>query len=107
MFTRGGFAEDGGSLLEKSVSIGGAFAPNGIGAPGFGHLLGFGVNWGRPNDALFGSGLDDQYTMEVYFRLQVAKEFSITLDVKFLIDPELNPEENSIWVFGIRARLSF
>jgi len=107
MFTRGGFAEDGGSLLERSVSIGGAFAPNGIGAPGFGHLLGFGVNWGRPNDALFGSGLDDQYTMEVYYRLQVAKEFSITPDVQFLIDPALNPEENSIWVFGLRARLSF
>ena len=107
MFTRGGFAEDGGSLLERSVSIGGAFAPGGIGAPGFGHLLGFGVNWGRPNDALFGSGLDDQYTMEVYYRLQVAKEFSITPDVQFLIDPALHPEEDNVWVFGLRARLSF
>jgi porin len=106
MFARGGFAEDGGSLLERSVSIGGGFAPSGIGVPGFGHQLGFGVNWGRPNDALFGSGLDDQYTVEAYYRLQVAKEFSITPGVQLLIDPALNPEEDSIWVFGLRARFT-
>jgi porin len=107
MFARGGFAEDGGSLLERSVSIGGGFAPSGIGTPGFGHQLGFGANWGRPNDGLFGSSLDDQYTMEVYYRLQIAKEVSITPDIQFLINPALNPDKDDIWVFGLRARLSF
>jgi carbohydrate-selective porin OprB len=62
---------------------------------------------GRPNDALFGSGLDDQYTLEAYYRLQVAKEFSITPDIQFLINPALHPEEDYVWVFGLRARLSF
>ena len=107
LFARGGFAEDGGSLLERSVSIGGGFSPSGIGAPGFGHQLGFGVNWGRPNDALFGPDLDDQVTMEAYYRLQVAKEFSITPDIQFLINPALIPEKEYTWVFGLRARLSF
>jgi porin len=107
IFARGGFAENGGSLLDRSVSIGGGFAPSGIGTPGFGHQLGFGVNWGRPNDALFGSDLDDQYTLEAYYRLQVAKEFSITPDVQFLINPALHPEKDNVWVFGLRARLSF
>ncbi len=106
LFARGGFAEDGGSLLEKSVSLGGGYAPNGIGAPGAGHLLGFGANWGVPNEAVFGSGLDDQYAMEVYFRLQVTKELAITPDVQLLINPALNPEEDTIWVFGLRARLA-
>ena len=106
-FARGGFAEDGGSLLEKSISVGGGYAPNGIGAPGSGQLLGFGANWGQPNSALFGSGLDDQYAMEVYYRLQVTREFAITPDVQLLIDPALNPEEDTIWVFGLRARLGF
>jgi porin len=106
LFARGGFAEDGGSLLEKSVSVGGGWAPNGIGAPGSGHQLGFGANWGEPNDALFGSGLDDQYAFEVYYRLQVAKEFAITPDLQLLIDPALNPEEDTIWVYGLRARLA-
>jgi porin len=107
LFARGGFAEDGGSLLEKSVSVGGGYAPNGIGAPGSGHQLGFGANWGQPNDALFGSDLDDQYALEVYYRLQITKEFAITPDVQLLINPALNPEEDTIWVFGFRGRLGF
>ena len=45
--------------------------------------------------------------MEVYYRLQVAKEFSITPDIQFLINPALNPQEDNICVFGLRARLSF
>jgi porin len=105
-FARGGFAEDGGSLLEKSVSVGGGYAPNGIGLPGSGQLLGFGANWGQPNSSLFGTGLDDQYTMEMYYRLQVTREFAITPDVQLLIDPALNTEEDTIWVFGFRARLA-
>jgi porin len=104
MFTRGGFADDGGSLLEKSISIGGGYAPNGIGAPGAGPQLGFGVNWGQPNDALFGPD-DDQYAFEVYYRIQVTKELAITPDVQLLLDPAQNPEEDSIWVFGLRARI--
>ena len=106
LFTRGGFAEDGGSLLERSVSVGGGYAPAGIGVPGAGHQLGFGANWGEPNDALFGSGLDDQYAFEVYYRLQVTKEIAITPDVQLLINPALNPEKDTIWVFGLRARLA-
>ena len=107
LFARGGVAEDGGSLLERSVSIGGGYAPAGIGTPGAGHQLGFGTNWGRPNDALFGTDLDDQYAFEVYYRLQVTRELAITPDVQLLIDPALNPDEDSIWVFGLRARLAF
>jgi porin len=106
LFARGGYAHDGGSLLERSVSIGGGYAPAGIATPGVGHQLGFGANWGQPNDALFGSGLDDQYSFEAYFRLQVCKEFSITPDVQLLINPALDPDEDTTWVFGLRARLS-
>jgi porin len=107
LFTRGGFAEDGGGLLEKSVSIGGGYAPNGIGVPGSGHQLGFGANWGKPNETLFGFDLDDQYTLEMYYRLQVAKELAITPAVQVLIKPALNPEKDTIWVAGLRARLAF
>jgi porin len=105
LFARGGFAEDGGSLLERSVSIGGGYAPNGIGEVGSGHQLGFGANWGQPNDALFGTDLDDQYALEAYFRLQITKEIAIMPDVQLLINPALNPEGDTIWVFGLRGRL--
>jgi len=106
VFARGGYAHDGGSLLERSVSVGGGYAPAGIGAPGTGHLFGFGVNWGQPNDALFGANLKDQYAMEAYFRLQVSKEFSISPDVQLLMDPALNPDEDKVWIFGLKARIS-
>ena len=106
-FFRTGWAEDGGSLLERSVSIGGGYIPGGLDSLGTGSQLGFGANWGRPNDALFGVDLDDQYALEAYYRLQVSRELSITPSVQLLIDPALNPDEDSLWVYGLRARLAF
>ncbi len=106
-FARTGWAEDGGSLLERSVSIGGGYTPGGMATLGSGSQLGFGVNWGRPNDALLGDGLDDQYAAEAYYRWQVADEIAITPSVQLLIDPALNPDDDTSWVFGIRARVAF
>lgn len=104
-FLRAGYANDGGSLLEKSVSAGFGYQPNPIGGAA-GNLLGFGANWGEPNEAVFGSGLDDQYAFELFYRLQVTKEIAVTPDVQFLINPALNPDEDNLWVFGLRARLA-
>ena len=106
-FVRTGWAEDSGSLLERSVSIGGGYTPGGMATLGSGSQLGFGANWGRPNDALFGTDLDDQYTLEAYYRVQLSKELAITPSVQLLIDPALNPDEDRIWVGGVRARLAF
>ncbi len=106
VFARAGFSEDGGSLLQKAVSLGFSYIPSPTGVvPG--SQLGFGVNWGQPNDELFGSGLRDQYAIESYFRLQVTKEISITPAVQLLINPALNPQKDTIWVFGLRSRFAF
>jgi len=61
----------------------------------------------QPNDALFGTDLDDQYALEAYYRVQVSKELAITPSVQLLINPALNPDEESIWVGGVRVRLAF
>ena len=106
-FVRTGWAEDGGSLLERSVSIGGGFTPGGMAALGSGSQLGFALNWGRPNDSLFDEGLDDQYATEIYYRWQLADEIAITPSLQFLIDPALNPDDDTSWVFGLRARVAF
>jgi porin len=104
-FLRAGYADDGGSLLQKSVSAGLGYQPSpSKNAPG--NLLGFGANWGQPNKAVFGPGLDDQYAFELFYRLQVTRELAITPDVQLLINPALNPTENSIFVFGLRGRLA-
>ena len=81
--------------------------PGGLASLGSGSQLGFGANWGRPSNALFGSGLDDQYAIEMYYRLQLSRVIAITPSVQWLIEPALNSEEESIWVAGLRARLAF
>jgi porin len=100
-FVRAGFADDGGTLMQKSVSV------------GFGYqkiagrdLLGVGLNWGEPNEDTLGPGLDDQITLEVFYRFQLAEQFAITPDIQYVQDPAINPTEDSLWIFGLRARLA-
>jgi len=101
-FIRGGYAKDGGSLLEKSLSAGFAYQ-----TVSGGNQLGAAYNWGEPNESSWGSGLDDQHTLEVFYRIQLWKEFAITPDVQYIQNPALNPDDSSLWVFGLRARLAF
>ena len=98
-FVRAGYADDGGSLMQRSVSVGFGYQKN----PGK-NLLGVGLNWGEPNEDSWGPGLDDQYSAEVFFRWQATKAFAITPDVQYLINPALNADTDSLWVFGLRVR---
>jgi porin len=100
-FIRGGYAEDGGSLLQKSLSLGLLYQRN----PGA-DLFGIGLNWGEPNESSFGPGLDDQYTLEAFYRIPVTQQIALTPSIEYLKDPALNPEDDSLWVIGLRARLA-
>jgi len=70
-------------------------------------VFGLGLNWGRPNRALFGADARDQYTAEMYYRLQLAEHLAITPDIQLIKDPALNPGEDFVWVVGLRARFAF
>jgi porin len=98
-FLRAGWAKDGGSLLERSVSAGFSFQA----VPGR-DLLGVAVNWGRPNKDTFGPSLDDQWTLELFYRWQVLRELVVTPSLQVLIDPARNPDESTIWMLGLRIR---
>jgi porin len=100
-FLRGGYANDGGSLLQKSVSTGVLYQHD----PGS-HLLGIGLNWGEPNETTFAPGLDDQVTVEMFYRFQLTQQLAITPSVEYLRNPALNPLQDSIWVAGVRLRLA-
>ncbi len=100
-FVRAGYAKDGGALMQKSVSVGCAYQP----VPKS-DVLGVGFNWGEPNEDTFGSGLRDQYTAEVYYLGQLTPRFAITPDLQILVNPDLDPELDRTWVFGVRARLA-
>jgi len=99
-FIRGGYAEDGGTLLQKSLTAGFGYQKN----PG-GSLFGAAIGWGEINETTWLVGLDDQVTMELFYRIQLSTRFAVTPDVQYLIDPALNPDESSIFVWGVRARL--
>ena len=100
-FFRAGYSENGGALWERSISAGFGYYPDKKG-----NALGVGLNWSRPSEDVFGPGLDDQYTADIYYRFQLLKVLTITPDVQFLVNPVLNPDESTIWVFGLRARLT-
>ena len=100
-FLRGGYSDDGDSLLEKSLSggIGYRLRANK-------DLLGVGLNWGKPNPNQ-GAPDRDQYAAELFYRLLVGKRINLTADLQYLKDPAANPFESSIWVWGLRGRIAF
>ena len=101
-FLRAGYADDGGSLMQKSLAVGVAFQP----VPGA-SVLGVGANWGQPSESTYGSSdLRDQYTFEIYGRVQIAQELAVTPTFQWLIHPALNPDVGSTGVFGLRARFA-
>ena len=99
-FIRGGYAEDSGSLLKKSVTVGVGYQP----VPMRG-VIGFGFNWGQPNETSFGD-VDDQYTSELFWRYQLTKELAVTPSIQYIKDPALNPDKDSLWAFGLRIRVA-
>jgi porin len=98
-FVRAGWADEGGSLMQKSVSVGVGYQKN----PGK-NLLGLGLNWGEPNEDTWGPGLLDQYTAELFYRWQISKTIAVTPALDHLKNPALNREADSLWVFGLRVR---
>ena len=101
-FVRGAYADDGGTLLQKSLSLGVGYQTE-----AFSGLLGLGFNWGEPNEDTFGPGLSDQYAIEAFYRVPVGDRFAVTADTQLIKDPALNPDASTLWMFNVRARFVF
>ena len=99
-FIRGGYTEDSGSLLERSVTVGVGYQP----VPMRG-VIGFGFNWGKPNQSSF-DGADDQYSTELFWRYQLTRELALTPSLQYISNPALNEEEDSLWAYGLRLRVA-
>jgi porin len=65
-------------------------------------LVGFSASWGSPPD----SSLDDQKTLEAFWRFQLSQGLAITPSIQLLKDPALNPDEDTVWVYGVRVRFA-
>ena len=65
--------------------------------------LAFGFGWAKPSEKTFGPGLRDEYVVEVSYRLQLFRNLSLMPDIQLLIDPADNPDDDRVWVVGLRA----
>jgi len=100
-FLRLGYARDGGALWERSASAGVGYYMKARA-----DLVGFGLNWSRPDESAFGPGLRDQTTAELFYRVQLSPNFALTPDIQLVLNPALIPAMDRIWYFGVRARLA-
>lgn len=99
-FARFAYTKDAGSFLQKALALGIGYQPN----PG-NHLLSFGYSWGQTNETTFGIA-EDQHTFELFYRLQLSKRIAITPDVQFIVNPALNDQQSTIFLYGIRGRIA-
>jgi len=99
-FLRGGWSDDGDSLLQKSLSAGVGYRLRNSR-----DLIGFGLNWGEPNENQ-GAGTQSQYASELFYRLQVGKRVQLTADLQYIKDPAASAK-SAIWVGGARGRIVF
>jgi len=65
--------------------------------------IGVGLTWARPADGR----LDDQGTLDVFYRVQFSRQLAVTPIVQLIIDPVRNPDEDAVVVLGLRTRLAF
>ena len=65
-------------------------------------FIGLSVNHGSPPDA----SLRDQTTVEAFWRFQLSQGIAITPSIQLLRDPALNPDQNAVWVWGLRFRFT-
>lgn len=65
--------------------------------------FGIGLTWSRPVDKL----LDDQTTLDAFYRVQVTPRIVVSPTLQLIFDSVRNPDENQVWVLGVRSRFAF
>jgi porin len=99
-FLRGGYANDGGSLLQKSVTAGFGYK-----AKPTESTIGLALGWGEPNVSTFGRSLRDQFVFEFYYRAQLSSRLAITPDFQIVINPAYS-SVSSLLIWGFRGRIA-
>ena len=102
-FMRYGYADGGAkgqAPVKHMVNVG--LAIDGV----FGQAndrIGVGFTWSDPAD----SALDEQSTIDAFYRVQVTPEIAVSPTLQAIFDPVRNPDKSVIFVLGIRTRLAF
>ena len=65
-------------------------------------VIGVAAAWGRPAD----HDLNDQFTTEVFYRLQVSPDNQLTVGYQVIVNPSLAPDDHLVGVFEVRWRIA-
>ena len=98
-FLRYGYAQGDVTGIEQIVSggVGGTFVP---GRPD--DVVGIGLAWGEPTGSA-----REQWTSEIFYRIQLAEREQLTVGMQFITDPSYNLDQDLIEVFETRLRIAF
>ena len=99
LFARYGYTEPKVTDIKNFVS-GGFVLRDAWGIKG--DLFGVGLSWDQPSD-----GKNDEYSMEVFQRIQFTSRMQITPSVQIIFDPSQSDKTEPVAVFGIRFRALF
>jgi len=101
-FLRIGISDGGGGApAEEHYAIG-----IGIKQARFDDRLYFGIARNEPSSKTFGAELDPEYLFETSYQFQMSSNVSLLPDIQVVFDPANNPDEDRIWIFGLRIRLT-
>ncbi|MDA8561615.1 carbohydrate porin [Gammaproteobacteria bacterium] len=97
-FIRLGQSKGKAQLFNKSITtgIGYLFSQ-------YSDVFGLGFNWGQPSSDSINT---NQYTTELFLRLQLTKEIAITPDIQWIVNPAFNSKRNNLLVGGLRGRIT-
>ena len=96
-FFRYGYSDGDAALMQTTFSTGLGLQRENR------DVAGIGLSWGKPADG----ALRDQFTSELFYRIQLTQFLAIAPDVQLIVDPALNPTADVLAFFGIRFRAAF
>jgi porin len=100
-FVRAGWSDGGGgALAERSLSGGFSWRM------AFQDWLTVGVGLNKPSEETHGSELGTEKVLEASYLWQLTANTSLTPDLQLILDPASNPEESTVWIAGIRLRIT-
>lgn len=65
-------------------------------------MLGTSVSWNQPNI----DGVKDQYTAEVFYRINLSAHLEITPSTQLIVNPTLNSSTKALMYLGLRGRIT-
>jgi porin len=101
-FFRAGLSE--GWVNDRAMAVGFGWRPS----EQYSDLFGLGLGWVRPNDEVVPEPFQrEQVTVEAFYRFHLTPNLAITPDLQYISNPSLSPGVDTLWVAGLRARITF